>query len=238
MTFDVFRPMTAGEIIGQSFQLYKAHLAALVTIALLPNAVALLFEVALQAAAVAPAATLALLLLGTAILHGVALAAITHAVAIAVRGGEPTVGEVYGRTFRGRLPGVVATYALSALLTSAGLLALIVPGVILGGLLAPVIPIYIVERQRPFAAISRSLALMREALPKGMLIFLFVLTISGVLPVGLQLLVGLGPLTPLLGAVIGALVLPLAYTTNVLLYLTQRAAEGAERRQLEAELER
>ena len=98
-----------------------------------------------------------------------------------------------------------------------------VPTLVLGGYLALTIPVIVLESLPPMEAVRRSVFLMRQELMKGVAIFGFVVLISGVLPLGLQLIVGSGPLTPLLAAIVGSVTLPLAYTANVLLYFTVRA---------------
>jgi hypothetical protein len=48
--------------------------------------------------------------------------------------------------------------------------------------------------------------------------------------------VGPGPFSPLLGALIGAITLPLAYSANVVLYLSARSGEGYTQEMLATEL--
>ena len=67
-------------------------------------------------------------------------------------------------------------------------------------------------------------------------VYAFVVLISGVLPLLVQVVVGGGTFAPLLGAIVGSVTLPLAYTANVMLYFSVRAKTGYDAAQLESDL--
>ena len=236
MTANLLRPMTTPEIIGEGFRLYRDHLASLISIALLPHLALLALGTLLDALGLSPVDALAILLLATLVLNAIVLAAMTHALAHAALGRMPGVGESYRRGFGGRVLWIVAAYLVVWVAVSLGLLAFVLPGLIIGALLLPTVPLIVLEDLRPFPALARAVAMMRPIVLRGMAIFAFVILISGVLPLALQVAAGAGPFAPLLGAILGAVTLPLAYAVNVVLYFSVRGAEGYTADQLEAHL--
>ncbi len=236
MTSSPFRALSAAGIIGRSLRLYQANIALLVIVAALPHAVLLLLEYLLRRVVDEPTQILPLALLATVVLNAVALAAITAVVAGAVLGYPPKVGQAYAITFGKSLIWVVLAYVATAVVVSMGFMFFILPGLILGGFLAPVIPIVVIESRTPFAAIGRAFALMKTELPKGMAVFVFAILVSGVIPLLVQIALGPGPLSPLLGAAAGAITLPLGFTPNVVLYLSVRSREGYTPEQLAADI--
>ena len=232
----LLRPLSTGEIIGGAFGLLRDHLAVLVVIAFLPQAAILLVELGLRGVALGPDVRLWVFLLITVVINAVGVYAGTVAVSRAVLGQTPGVAESYALAFRGHLPAVVAAYTLRALMISVGTMLMFVPGVILGGYLAPALPLIVLERQRPIQGIVSSFRAMSENLWQGIGVFAFELLVSGLAPLTLHLVLGFGPLTPLLNAVIGAVVMPLAYGANTLLYLSLRSGAGMTAAELEAGL--
>lgn len=191
--------------------------------------------------------------LANAVMNAVAFSAITAAVAGAALGFPPTVLQTYVLTFRNRLIWVVLAYVIavimistafgvvffmSALILGPGLAMIMsfLPALVLGSYLSLTVPVIVLESRPPLQAIGRSVAMMREELPKGMAVFGFVILISGILPLIIQLVIGPGPFLPLLGAAIVSVTLPLAFTTNVILYFAVRAKEGYSAELLEADL--
>ncbi|MBI3994118.1 MAG: hypothetical protein HY342_12660 [Candidatus Lambdaproteobacteria bacterium] len=240
---DVIQLMNTQQIIARTFRLYGRHLASLVLVALGPHVALLLAVLFFEKLSSDPMTLNVLTMFATVVMNAVALAAITVAVALAATAQAPSVGAVY-RLLRGRNPlALVLAYLITVIATSvafvpvlAGLMAgglmvivtpiMIIPGLVLGGLFAATIPVIVLERRSALAGIARSMGLMRRDLTKATAIFAFVLLISGFLPMGFHLTVGLGPLSPLLNTVLGSALLPLAYTANVLLYFSARAGEG------------
>jgi hypothetical protein len=240
MTNPYLQRMSGGQIILAALRLYRDHLALLVTVALFPHLALLLLELALLGTG-APAPPLVyLFLLATVVVNALALAVITTAVFRVVLGEGVGVLQVYALTARENLIAVVAAYLFTALLVSLGLMLAVVPGLIAGGLFAPVVPVIMAERKGILVALSRSLALIRGELLKAMLVFTFFILVAGLLPLLTLLMqpgMGVGPFTPVLAAIVGAVTLPLGYTANVLLYLSLRSADGSGVEQLKADLE-
>ncbi|MCZ6629456.1 MAG: hypothetical protein O7E56_14635 [SAR324 cluster bacterium] len=250
----LIRPMAAAEIIASAFRLFQQHVALLVLIALIPQVVLVLMEYLLREIFASSPGFLFAVVLVIIIMNAVALSAITIAVAGAVLGFPPTVLQTYSLTLRNNLFSVVAAYVMTALIISVGFTLVfapalifgpgpamvfgIIPTLVLGGFLALTIPMIVLESLGPMRAITRSFAMMREELMKGVTVFGFVILISGILPLLFQFVVGGGPFAPILGAVIGSVTLPLAYTANVMLYFAMRAKEGYTEEQLEQDLTR
>lgn len=232
----LLRPMTSPEVIAAAFRLYRDHLAVLVMIALLPHLVLVGLGYLLEGSGLAPGAALAVLMGITVVLNGIVLAAMTHALGASVLGRAPTVAEAYRHALGRRVVTVIVTYLVMWVIITLGFFMLIVPGFIIGGLFLPAVPAVVLEGEGPFPALWRSVELMRERLLQGTGLFAFIILVSGVLPLLFQALVGAGPLSPLLSAVLGAVTLPLAYGANVLFYFSLRAREGYAPEQLEREL--
>ncbi|MEE8396928.1 MAG: hypothetical protein V3S29_12795 [bacterium] len=254
MNQDYFRPMATGEIILRAFELFRNHFAALVAIALLPQAVVLLAGVALERAGPALGG-LVIILAVTIVMNAVALSAITTAVTGAALGGTPAVSGTYSLTLRNNLLGVIVANAITTVFIFVAMLFCMIPGLllggslvrvwaivplivmlVLGGMFALVVPVMVVEGRSPFAAIARSMEMIRPELMKGIAIFTFVIAVGGLVPLLFQSIPGLGPLAPVLAAGVGAVMLPLAYTAIVLLYFSVRAAGGFDRAELERDL--
>ncbi|MDH4224511.1 MAG: hypothetical protein OEW12_02565, partial [Deltaproteobacteria bacterium] len=100
-----------------------------------------------------------------------------------------------------------------------------VPGLMVGGMLTPAVPIAALEQISPMAAIQRSLRLMRPRLPLGMAVFGFFVAVGAIIPLGVISLAGVGPYTPLLGVILQAVTMPLAFGANLYLYYRLRANE-------------
>lgn len=252
MTTPPIRPMTVAEILAQSVRLFQQNLVLLVMVTFLPQVVLLGVEFLVSDVVAKRPAFLIVVICAVVVMNAVALSAITSAVAGAMIGYPPTVRQTYALTLNNNLLWVVMAYVATAIITMLGftlvftpalvlgflpaLMLGFVPTLFLGGYLAITIPAIVLESLPPFQAIARSFGLMREELPKGIAVFGFVVLISGVLPLLVQVAVGGGSFAPLLGAVVGSVTLPLAYTANVMLYFSVRAKTGYDVAQLESDL--
>ncbi len=236
MTESPLREMNTGEVIREAFRLYRQHFAALVLIALVPHVALLALDTVLGGAEIDRGLGLGLLLAVTVVLNALVLAAMTHALGGAVVGRMPGLVEAYRGGFGHRVLSIVAAYLVIWMLVTLGFLAFILPGLVIGGLFVPAIPIIVLEKRNPLQALGRSYRMMRPVLAKGTAVFAFVIVVSGLLPLLFHLIVGPGPYSPLLSAIAGAVTLPLAYTASVVLYLSLRSLEGYTPEQLEAEL--
>lgn len=223
------QPQGALEIIQSGLRLFRDNLAALVMVALVPHLVLLVVEYVVLIGGESGGPLMFLLVI-TVLMNGVALTALTLAICRAILGEEPSVADIYGRLMQVNTLGVIGVYIITAFIVSGGFMLLVVPGVIFGALLAPAVTILLVERKRLFPTLARSFELMRGEILRGVAVFAWFIVVAGLLP-GLLVLAGsgmaMGPLSPLLGAVLGALTLPLGFAPSVLLYFSRRAQEGA-----------
>ncbi|HSG20807.1 MAG TPA: hypothetical protein VLA31_08570, partial [Burkholderiaceae bacterium] len=178
----------------------------------------------------------------TVMLNGLALTALTHAVCRAVIGHEPSVREVYRDTLRGRIVPPILVYLLlnflvsfplspGLLLGNAMLFMLgLFPALFAGALFFPALPASVVEWRGTISALGRSVSLVKGKLPLGVAAFGYYVFITVFLPtliLSIQLTAGIGPLTPLLFALISSVTLPLGYAAPMLVYLSRIAEEGA-----------
>lgn len=248
------RPMTAIEIIGNAFRVYREHFALLVMVALVPHLVLLMLDTVLLLPGPPAPGVMMILGLATLVTNGIALAAIAVAICRSIVGQELGFARTYAFTFRENVLGVVVAVLTPTLLVSAlavpalltGAVPVLLPLLVLvalavGALLAPTIPIIIVEHKGAFEAMARSIVMMRRELLKGVAVFSFFIAITGLLPLFLfwiQAGIGMGPFTPLLSIIIASVTLPLGFAANVLLYFSLRAEGGFGMEQLQAELER
>ena len=239
MTHPYLQPLRASEIIANSARLFLEHLRLLVLVSLGPHLALLGLELLLLPGEAPTPEMFALLMLATVIMNGIALAAITVAVGRCLTGEEPGVVETYSRALNTSLPAVVIAYLVTAVLVSVGMMMLVLPGVLMGALFATAVPVIVVERLGVVQGLGRSIALVKVDLIKGMVVFSYFILVAGFLPLMLLVLQGnaaMGPLSPLLSAIIGAVTLPLGFTANVLLYFSLRSADSAAAQQLEAQL--
>jgi hypothetical protein len=233
------QPMSAREIVLNALRIYRDHLRLLVLVALFPHLALLALEMLLLAAGDPGPEAFALLLAATVVMNGVALAALTVATGRAALGEDPGVLEVYGQTVRSHLGQVVVAYFITAVLVSAGMMVLLVPGIMLGSLFAPSVPLIVVERLGVVQGLTRSVTMMKSEWLRGTVTFSFFILVAGFLPLILLIAQGnatAGPLTPLLSAIIGAATLPLGFAANVMLYFSLRTTDAADAQQLQSAL--
>jgi len=224
--------MSTSEVIASAFRLYRNHFANLVLMALAPHLVLLALDLMLVEAGLEPAQVISILLLGTAVLNAIVLAAMTQAISQAALGRGPGVLDSYRAAFSRSLVSIVTAYLIVWGLVTVGFLLLVLPGLVVGGLLLPTVPVIVLEQRTSLPALAQAYRMMRPVMAKATAVFSFVILISGVIPLGFHLLVGQGPFSPLLGAILGAVTLPLAYSANVILYFSERSKSGFSARDL------
>ena len=225
---NLFRSMSAAEIIRESARIFASHFPLMIVISLVPHLALLGLETLFNAASLGQGALLIFLLV-TLVVNAFTHSAITAAVTLIAVGRSPGFTQVYQIAWQENFFGVVVGYLLSALVVFLGLLVLIVPGVVFGGLLAPLIPIILLEGKPAHVALSRSFDLVRGDLMRGIAVFLYFLLVSGLLPLTvlmIQVNQGYGALSPLLGTIVAAVTLPLAYSANVVLYFSTAGEQG------------
>ena len=228
------RPLSAGEIIDVSFQLYRRHFAALATVALVCSGVPVLLNVFIEASG-GPFAnlrlSLAYLILLT-VLSSIGTAATVFIVS------ESYLGRALGpRQALSRATPLLGRLILCSILFTIavmfGLLVFFFPGVIAGVGLILAFPSLVLEDLRPAAALHRSWDLTRGFRWRmfGLLVTLLVLlyipitALSGVASLMVaRASVGGTPtiVAVLLGAIVQLLLYPLFYCVLTVAYYDLR----------------
>jgi hypothetical protein len=229
------RPLSAGEIIDVSFQLYRRHFAALATVALVCSGVPVLVNVFIEASGGTFAnlgLTLVYLIL-LAVLSSIGTAATVFVVSESYLGRTLGPWEALSRAtpLLGRL------ITCSILFTGAvflGFLLFFFPGVVAAVGLMLAFPAVVLEDLRPAAALGRSWELTRGFRFRmfGLLVTLFVLlyipiaALSGVASLMVARASGSGGASSLvavlLGGIIQLLIYPLFYCVLTVAYYDLR----------------
>ncbi len=234
------RPLTAAQIVRAALRIYGNNLAAVVMLALVAHLPLIALGTIPAEPTPADALSLALLLVPFLILTGVAVHGILVVLLGAVVDRPVPPARIALLTLRRVVVTVTLTYVLTNLAAHVGLLAFVLPGIILGGWMAPSVPAAVVERRSAFASIGRAFLLARQDVFRAIAVFSFGVLISEFLPllflIGMESVAGNGPFSPLLGAVTGAITLPLSLAANVLLYCTSRLGAGATPEALRQEI--
>jgi hypothetical protein len=192
------RPMTLGEVLDRTFTLYKKHFWLFVGIMSLPLLLLLAFQVGavlLGIGAVevgknvplgpgAAAGVLTAAIAGVIIfvilylvMFGAAEAATVFAVSDLYLGRVATIRGSFAKV-RGRILRALGVILLTGLIVFVGLIALIIPGVILLCRTSVSVPVSMLEDESPSAAISRSMELTKGFGWSMFLILFLVWTLS------------------------------------------------------------
>jgi hypothetical protein len=180
MTSPELRPLSVGEILDTSFQLYRRHFATLATIGVLCTAIPLMVDVYIEAsggrlAHLGLAVFSAMLLM---VLNSVATAATVFVVSEGYLGRELGAGDALqlSAPFAARL---ILAQIVYSFLAFAGALFFIIPGLIVLVGMALTAPALVVENRTSTAALGRSWSLTRGARWKlvGIFIPLFLLLV-------------------------------------------------------------
>jgi hypothetical protein len=172
------QPLAPGAILGAALRLYRRHWRTLLAVPALAAPLAVSFpstkvlpgpggeyQVIVHHRVVATAdswtdtAVVVLAMLAVVPVFSVAAGAVTRAAVAAVAGQDLGVGRSY-RFGIGRMWPLVQVIVLTWLLTMLGLVLFVVPGVVIGVLLAVSVPTLVVEGGRAWEAITRSWSLV------------------------------------------------------------------------------
>ena len=196
------RPMTLGEVLDQTFTLYRENFLLFAGITALPYLVSLIFKfglLLLQRGAIAGAAPsisspgmLGGIIAGGLgsflllyLMIGVAQSATVAAVSDLYLGRPTSVANAYDQS-RGRILIVFAVMIMTFLATVVGAIFLIIPGIYLACRLAVSVPAAIVEKESPVASMQRSMDLTQGYAWQMFLLLLLVGVISWVVAAILQ----------------------------------------------------
>jgi hypothetical protein len=235
------RDMPLSEILGTALRLYGDTVLPAVPIALVANLPLLAMSNLSLEPGVTPPAELAVTLAVIVVATGIAVSAITRVLLGAAIGRPVALSALLRLTARRSLISVTLAYALTSFLANAGLLMLVLPGMLMGGLFAATLPVVLVEGRSTVPGMGRSAGLLRRDLLKAMAGFAFGALVSELLPVGLllalQTVTGPSPFSPLLAVAINGMTLPVALAVNVTLYCSARVVTGTAPEALRAEIQ-
>ena len=226
---DYIYERTAGQLIGDSIRIYRKNLLIIFAIYAIP--VIPLTALQSMTAVSKQDETVIIVALVEMVVSIFILGAVTVAVSDVCLGNAPAIGRSYaamGRVF-GKYLGTYFIYTLAFLL---GLIALVVPGLIVLVLLLFCLPVTVIERRGPIEACRRSVALGKGfywrnfgvlllAILVGLLVMLLITTIVGV---GLGV-AGADPMGFAFNFIIGivaSLAAPLFQVPVILLYYDMR----------------
>lgn len=254
-----FQPLSSTEIITGALRLYRDHLALLVIVALIPHLVSLAMGLWMPPLKDMTFAHMASMSLVNLLIIGVTFSALTYVICFLAVGKSPSLKKIYSLTLRGNLLGsilvlIIVNVMFSMMLmpilifqNAIGVLLGMVPALLVGGVFSCAVPIAVIENRWPFDAMGVSLKLVRGEVAKGVVVFIFFVFIVAIIPLFLLFLQAIflqpsdmdkmPPLTPLLSAILGAVTLPLGYTSWVLLYFSLRAREGMPPDRMAEEIE-
>lgn len=233
---------TLADVIRTALRLYADTIVPAVPIALVMNLPLLLISEMSLDPPQGNSTELSLALILVLICSGIAVSSVTRILLGSAGQLAMTFGNALRLTFQRSLVTITLIFAVTSFLSNLGLLALVLPGLFLGGLFAVALPVALAERRSSIAAIARSISLMRKDLFRAMAAFSFTALVSELLPLGLMLGlqsgVGPSPFSPLLAVLINGITLPMAMAVGVALYCSARAGEGASADALRKELVR
>lgn len=176
------RPMTLGEVLDRTFNVYKKHFWLFVGIMSMPLLLLLAFQIVAVALGIGAAATavktgppspaavggivgeifggVIIFLIAFVIAYGAAEAATVFAVSDLYLGRSVTIRGSFARV-RGKVLRAIGVIILTGLIVGAGFIALIVPGLILLARTGLSVPVAMLEDETPASAISRSMELTK-----------------------------------------------------------------------------
>ncbi len=178
MTGVALRPLSVGEIIDASFQVYRRHFSALATIVLLCSGLPMLLQIYMRTAS-GPHLGLSLVYAVLALVLGlISTGATVFVVSESYLGRGITAGDALARATPFVWPLILASLAMG-IVVLIGLLLFVVPGLIAVCGLAVTVPALVVESLGPTAAMGRSWALTQGHRLRmlGLFVVIFILLV-------------------------------------------------------------
>lgn len=160
MTSLALRPLSVGEILDTSFQVYRRHFSALATIVLVCNGLPILLQIYNRSAGGTHWALTLVYLVLVVVLGLIATGASVFVVSESYLGRAITAREALARAAPFVAPLIVASL-LVGLLAMVGFIVLVIPGLIIICGLALTVPALVVESASPMDALGRSWTLTR-----------------------------------------------------------------------------
>ncbi len=192
------RPLSTGELLDTTFSLYRSHFLLFVGLVAIPYLILLPFQILNTLLRPAPgsfleignllvALVLALLMLAANVVsQGASLIAVSH-----VYLGRPATLAGSLSKMKGRIVGLCILTFVMGLGILAGLLLLIVPGVLLALMWALAVPVAVLEEETIGRSLSRSAELTKGSRGRILLIYVLFLAITWVVSILLGLPAGI-----------------------------------------------
>jgi len=226
MTVEALRPLSLGELLDVSFVQYRRLFVTLMGVTLVTSGPAAVMRLYLDQAGgpfLRPGLWLVITFLSL-FLSMVGVGATTHIVSDAYLGEELSVGAAFARVMPMIGPLTVLS-VLSSLAIGLGMVAFLVPGIIVGCGLAVSTTALVLERLSAVAAMRRSWSLtegFRGKIFLALLVAFALLMIPGIALAALTIVPGVGLLLDVLTAVVSLLVTPFLYVLFTILYYDLR----------------
>jgi hypothetical protein len=160
MTTLALRPLSIGEILDTSFQVYRRHFGALATIVLICNGLPILLQIYTRAGGGSHWSLTLLYVVLVVVLGLIATGASVFVVSESYLGRAITAREALARAAPFVGPLIIASLSVG-LLAMMGFILLVIPGLIVICGLALTVPAVVVESASPMDALGRSWTLTR-----------------------------------------------------------------------------
>jgi hypothetical protein len=244
----MLRPLTTGELLDRTFQIYRKNFLVFAGIAAIPQIAILLIKLGLlginekSSGGALTSGLAAFFLLLLAIVGGaVTTAATTFGVSDVYLGKQTSISSCFRRIGWGTALAVIGTSILYGLYVTIGFLLLIIPGIYLAGRYGLATPAVVLEDQGPSGAMSRSKDLTERSVLRVLVIYMLtyalIIVLSGLMGVGIGAL-ALGitkqvgsttskALTEVAAAIANSVITPVLAVALTVLYYDQRVRKEA-----------
>lgn len=245
------RPLTTGEVLDRTFQIYRQNFILFAGISAIPNIGLLVVQLGLVGSVYAtrrPTASTAIaaavgglgMLLVSLIVSAVATAATTFAVSDLYLNKTTSISACFSRV-RGKLLKVIYTSAELGARVGLGFLLLIVPGIYWGGMYGIAVPAVVLEDIRARDAFKRSAQLTEGFRGRVIVVYFLTWVLTVVIALGAGAVLGAAGLSAarnagtvtakavqyLIGGAVNTLVWPVMSIALTLVYYDQRVRKEA-----------
>jgi len=169
------RPLSLGQLLDETFNLYRRNFLLFIGISALPNLALLVIGLALELSARSDRASVAILsalasLVSSLLILPIVTAATTFAVSDVYLENPTSIGACFAR-LRGKILRVVGVSFIVGLLVGLGAMLCIVPGIYLAGKYGLAIPAAVLDNTPGLRSLDRSAALTRDAIGRVILVY-------------------------------------------------------------------
>jgi len=169
------RPLSLGQLLDETFNLYRRNFLLFIGISALPNLALLVIGLALELSARSDRASVAILsalasLVSSLLILPIVTAATTFAVSDVYLENPTSIGACFAR-LRGKILRVVGVSFMVGLLVGLGAMLCLVPGIYLAGKYGLSIPAAVLDNTPGLRSLDRSAALTRDAIGRVILVY-------------------------------------------------------------------